>query len=138
MHRPYGFSLIELLAVMAIAAILAALAVQSYSRYLFRLRRADAQQTLMAIAQAQERWYATHHRYAQDLNKLGYAGSAVSMHGYYALMLSTADDGYGYVAAAVPIDRQAGDACGSLSIDDAGRKRPDKDNDEANANGPCW
>ncbi|RUL78423.1 type IV pilin protein [Dyella choica] len=139
MDRLRGFSLIELITVMAIAAILAALATQSYSRYVFRSHRADAHQALMMIAQAQERWYATYNRYADDLGKLGMADSAISEHGYYALALRVLDKAeQGFVAMAMPIGRQLGDACGNLSIDNAGRKLPDSADVKANANGSCW
>lgn len=139
MERSRGFSLIELIVVLGIVAIVAAIANQSYMRYVFRSHRTDAQQILLAIAQAQERWYATYNRYADDLGKLGYGDPTLSEHGYYQVTLSAVDDAaQGFVATAMPIDRQAGDVCGSLSIDNAGRKLPGRDDAEANANGKCW
>ncbi|WP_333680019.1 type IV pilin protein [Dyella sp.] len=138
MERVRGFSLIEVLIVMAIAAMLAALASQSYSRYVLRSHRTDAHHTLMAIAQAQERWYATYNRYADDLSKLGYGEPALSPNGYYELAISVmGDDGQDFMAIATPVGRQSDDVCGSLSIDHAGRKLPDRDSG-ANTNGKCW
>jgi type IV pilus assembly protein PilE len=130
-----GFTLIELLASLAIAAMLAALATQTYSRYALRSHRAEAQQALVAIAQAQERWYANHHRYAENLGKLGYTASP---QGHYSLALSVANAGHSFTATAMPIGRQAGDACGSLSIDSSGRRLPASTDAAANANGRCW
>jgi len=139
MERSRGFTLLELIVVVAIVAILAAIATQSYTRYAFRSHRTDAHHMLMAVAQAQERWHATYNRYAEDLGQLGFADPAVSQHGYYHVVLSIADDAVeGFVATAIPIDRQAGDACGSLSIDHAGRRLPDGTDAAANANGKCW
>lgn len=140
MDRSRGFSLVELITVVAIAAISAALAVSSYSRYTLRSRRSDAHHTLIAIAQAQERWYATYHRYADDLGKLGYADPAISPHGYYEVAMNVVDDDerQAFVVTATPIGRQEGDACGSLSIDNAGRKMPGRDDAGANTNGNCW
>lgn len=139
MDRSRGFTLLELIIVVAIVAILAAIATQSYARYAFRSHRTDAHQTLMAVAQAQERWYATYNRYAEDLSKLGFADPTVSSHGYYHVVLSVAGDAaQGFVATAMPVERQAGDVCGALSIDHAGRKLPDSADTEANANGKCW
>lgn len=138
MERMRGFSLIELLIVMGIAAILAALASQSYSRYVLRSHRTDAHHTLMAIAQAQERWYATYNRYTDDLSKLGYADAALSPNGYYEMAMSVMDDdGQGFIATATPVGPQRNDVCGSLSIDHAGRKLPGRDSG-ANTNGNCW
>lgn len=136
MERSRGFSLLEVIVVTAIVAILAAIAAQSYARYAFRSHRTEAHHMLLAIAQAQERWHAIYHRYADDLGELGYGNPALSPHGYYEVALSATDDGF--VATAMPINRQAADACGSLSLDQAGRKRPDDADAAANANGRCW
>ncbi|GLQ95138.1 type IV pilin protein [Dyella acidisoli] len=139
MDHSRGFTLLELIVVVAIVAILAAIATQSYARYTIRSHRTDAHQMLMAVAQAQERWYATYNRYAEDLGKLGFADPAVSSRGYYHVVLSVADDAaQGFVATAMPIDRQASDVCGALSIDNAGRKLPSGTDVAANANGRCW
>lgn len=138
MDRTHGFSLIEVMAVVAIAAIVAALAAQSYSRYAMRSRRAQAQHTLMAIAQAQERWYATYNRYADNLDKLGYAGPAPPPGDYDVAMSVLDDDAQRFVAVAAPIGRQADDVCGHLSIDHAGQKLPGREDAVANANGSCW
>ena len=139
MERPRGFTLLELVIVVAIVAILAAIATQSYARYAFRSHRTDAQHMLMAIAQAQERWHATYNRYAEDLGQLGFADPVVSPHGYYHVVLHMADDAAeGFVATAIPVGRQEDDVCGSLSIDNAGRKLPDVTDGAANANGKCW
>lgn len=139
MDRSRGFTLVELIAVVAIVAILAALAAQSYARYVFRSRRTDAHQMLSAVAQAEERWYATYNRYTADLTKLGYPDPVLSSHGYYEIALTTDDDdGQDFVATAMPINQQANDACGSLSINHAGRTMPAKDDGQANANGRCW
>jgi type IV pilus assembly protein PilE len=139
MERPRGFTLVELVIAVAIIAILAAIATQSYARYAYRSHRTDAHQMLMAIAQAQERWHATYNRYAEDLGQLGFADLVVSPHGYYHAVLHMPDGATeGFVATAIPVGRQAGDICGSLSIDNAGRKLPDVTDGAANANGKCW
>jgi len=139
MDRSLGFTLMELIAVVAIVAILAAVATQSYARYVSRSRRVDAHHTLMAIASSEERWYATYNRYTDDLEKLGYSSPTMSPHGHYEVTVTVADDsGQAFVAVAMPVDQQAGDACGMLSVDNAGRKTPAKADVEANANGNCW
>jgi type IV pilus assembly protein PilE len=136
MDRMRGFSLIEIMIAVVVAALLMAMATTAYSRYVFRARRADAHHMLMTIAHAEERWYATYNRYTDDVSKLGYGASP---HAYYELTV-TVDDAaaQGYVATAMPIDAQASDACGELTIDNAGHKMPNGDDGAANANGNCW
>lgn len=139
MDRSRGFTFIEVIVVVAIVAILSALAAQSYTRYAFRSRRTDAHQTLAAVAQAQERWYAAHNRYTANLTDLGYENPALSPHGFYEVTLSVdSGDSQDFVVTAMPIHQQTSDACGNLSIDHAGHTAPDKTDAEANANGRCW
>jgi type IV pilus assembly protein PilE len=140
MERMRGFGLIEIMIAVAVAASLMAMATMAYSRYSFRARRADGHHMLMTIAHAEERWYATYNRYTDDMSKLGYGASEpLSSRAYYALTL-TVDDAaaQGYVATAMPINAQASDACGALTIDNAGHKTPYGDDTVANANGHCW
>jgi len=139
MDRTRGFTLLEMIVVVAIAAILAAMAISTYGRYVFRAHRADAHQSLMAIANGEERWYATYHRYSDDLAQFGFADPAMSPHGYYELVLEVdGDAAQSFTATALPVNTQASDACGNLSIDSQGRKMPSQDDVQANANGKCW
>ena len=59
-----GFSLVELMIVVAVVAILVALALPSYSRYVRKANRGEAQQLLMNWANNQEIWRANHTEYA--------------------------------------------------------------------------
>ncbi|GGA14171.1 type IV pilin protein [Dyella caseinilytica] len=139
MDRSRGFTLPEMIMVAAIAAVLAAMAITNYSRYVFRAHRADAHQALMAIANGEERWYATYNRYTDDLAQFGFADPAISPHGYYELVLEVdGDTAQSFTAVALPIRTQAKDLCGNLSIDSRGAKTPARDDVQANANGKCW
>jgi type IV pilus assembly protein PilE len=140
MERTEGFGLIEIMIALVVAAVLVAMSTMAYTRYTFRARRADAHHMLMTIAHAQERWYATYNRYTDDVGKLGYdASEALSPHAYYALTLTLSDaSAQGYVATATPINAQAADVCGELTIDNAGHKTPRDDDVATNANGHCW
>ena len=139
MQRTRGFTLIELLVVVAIIGILAAIAVPAYGRYAFRARRADGQELLLRIANAQERYYATYNRYG-TLADIGFASpAAMSEKGYYSatVNLPAASKGQAYTATAKGEGVQAKDACGALSIDSTGTKTPGP-NDAGNSNGSCW
>jgi type IV pilus assembly protein PilE len=140
MDRMRGFSLIEMMIAVAVMAVVTAIATMAYGRYAYRSRRADAHHMLMTIANGEERWYATYNRYTDDLSKFGYDSNLpLSPHAYYELTL-TVDDAaaQSYVATAIPINGQASDTCGALSIDSSGHKTPDRDDVGANANGSCW
>ncbi len=139
--RGRGFTLIELMIVVVIIAILASIAIPSYGRYAFRARRGDAQELLLRIANAQERFYATNNQYGK-LTDLGYASPAPSEKGYYNVSVALTAAGkvanQGYTATAAPAGVQASDVCGNLSIDNAGVKAPASNASSYNTNGSCW
>ena len=136
MARVHGFTLIELMVVVAIMAILAAVAIPAYSRYGYRARRADGQEVLLRIANAQERYYATYNRYGA-LTDMGYADPALSEKGFYAVSLTT-QTASAYTATAVPLGVQQNDACGPLQLDSTGFKAPAVGDAATHSNGSCW
>lgn len=140
--KPCGFTLIELMVVVAIIAILAAIAVPAYSRYAFRARRADGQNLLLNIANAQERYYATFNKYGA-LADIGFTSTPVaSEKGYYTASVAmtgpASSSSQGFTATATPVGAQATDACGPLSLDNTGVKTPGPAAAASNANGNCW
>jgi type IV pilus assembly protein PilE len=133
--------LIELMIVVAIIAILAAIAIPWWGRYTYRARRGDGQNLLLHIAQAEERYYTDFNNYPLSTSSLGYTSTPTSEHGYYTVALEAnpaSSTGQGYIATATPQGPQAKDACGSLSIDNTGQKKPLPTDTSANSNGSCW
>lgn len=63
MARSGAFTLVEMLIVMAILLVLAALAYPSYSTYIIKARRVQAQSALLQTMQDQERYYTLHNTY---------------------------------------------------------------------------
>ncbi len=88
-----GFTLIELMIVVAIIGILAAIAVPTYTQYVIRANRVDAQDKLAEIMFEQERFQLRRRTYTTDLTDLGY-GSANNV--------ESAEEYYGVSAAACP------------------------------------
>lgn len=138
MTRSRGFTLIELLIVVAIIAVLAAIAIPAYQRYTYRARRGDGQQLLQSIAVAEERWYATHNQYG-SLTAIGF-NNTTSQNGFYIadIPASASTSAQMFTVEAVPQNTQLGDACGILTINNAGATTPLITDTASNSNGNCW
>lgn len=130
-----GFTLIELLIVVAIIAILASIGYPMYTGYVQKGRRASAQAHLMDIAQREQQYLMDARAYAIDPNGL----TALNMNtpsdvsAYYTIAI-TGSNAAGtpptFTATATPTGVQQSDHCGTLSIDNTGKK-------DAGASG-CW
>lgn len=134
-----GFTLLELMIVVVVMAILATIAITQYGRYAYRARRADGQELLMRVANAQERYYATFNHYGDDpVTGDLKLGSAVSEKGYYKVTIASDDLTKSYKATAQAQNGQEKDVCGDLSIDSTGTKLPAPTDTARNTNGRCW
>ena len=70
MHRPRGFTLIELMIAIAIVAILAAIVVPSYTDYIRRSRVTEAVSTLSAMRVKMEQYYQDNRSYSGSCTPL--------------------------------------------------------------------
>lgn len=139
--RSKGFTLLELMIVLVVMAILAMIAFTSYTHYAFRARRTDGQKQLMAIGNAEERYYALHNVYA-DLATIGYSNTATatSDSGYYTSTVAVAAvntlAAQAFTATATPVatNSQARDACAALTLTNTGVKGQSG----TTSNGSCW
>lgn len=135
-----GYTLLELMIVVVIVSILAALAIPAFGRYAFRAHRVDGQELLLRIANAQERYYATNNHYG-TLAEIGFSSSTGSEKGYYVASMDIASSStatQAYIVQATPQNAQATDACGILTINNAGVKTPLASSASSNSNGSCW
>jgi type IV pilus assembly protein PilE len=118
-----GFTLIELTIVVLIVAILAAIAMASYGYAMQKTRRAAAQGCLTETAQYMERWYTLHMTYAGATPP----ACSADVSTYYTMSVASSATAFTWTAA--PQGPQAKDKCGTLTLDDKGRKTPATD---------CW
>jgi len=81
-----GFTLIELMIVVAIVGILVAVAIPSYNAYTQKVRRHDAREGLLRVAENQEKFYLINGGYSRLIASLGGADTSL---GYYTLSVTT-------------------------------------------------
>ncbi len=108
-----GFTLVELLIVSAIVAILVAIAFPAYSSYMQKVRRGDAREALLLLAENQEKHFLINREYSNNLADID-DGRTTSAHGYYDLSVVSNGQTYTVTALAVAGAGQASDPiCGA-------------------------
>ncbi len=118
-----GFTLIEIIVTVMIVAILAAIAIPAYTAYLARGYRSEARATLTAAAQWMERWRTERGTYQDGGNPpalpAGLNRSPPTGGQRYNITVATPNAGT-YTVSAAPMGSFAGDACGTLTLDNTG------------------
>jgi len=117
-----GFTLIELMVVIGIVAILVALAMPSYTNYVRKANRGEAQQLLLNWANNQEIWRASNTTYADEDD------IAVPSHDKYTFTV-TGETAIAFTLTADPTGDQANDKeqgvdCDPLTLDQSNAKTP--------------
>lgn len=119
--RMTGFTLIELMIVVALIAILAAIAYPSYQEWVRKSRRGQAKADLVNLAQELERYRTVNNTYAGAT--LSIEQSPAQGNAFYTIGLSNqASTTFLITATPVADGPQAQDRCGTLTINQAGRK----------------
>lgn len=118
-NKQQGITLIELMVVVAIVGILAAIAYPSYQAYVQRTNRAAAAACLMEQAQFMERGYTAAFSYEGiDLPAMQCMDDVDNR---YTFSLTGVADRT-FILSAVPTGAQTDDGCGTLTLNQAGRR----------------
>ncbi len=119
MRRMGGFTLVELLVCLCLLGILLGIAVPTYQEHIQRVRRVDAQKSLVELAQALERFYTSRGTYVGATLAFDQSPREATKV-FYRLGFASGPDESGYVLQAVPVGAMAQDACGVLTLASSG------------------
>lgn len=130
MRNHKGFTLIELMIVVAIISILAAIGYPAYQDSVQKSRRADCEGALMGLAGVMERYYTSNNAYTGAAAGGANTGAPALYPTQcpidggtpsYNLTIQ-ASAATTYTLQATPINAQAGDPCGTLTLNQANLK----------------
>ena len=143
--RERGLTLVEVLTGVVALVVIVAVAIPMWRTHQLKVRRGEAIDALLAVQAAQDRYFATHARYA-DWSQApvappqGLGLRAASEHNAYSIHVERAGDELGYVAIARATDQGAasGDPrCRELRLDQHGRRSAfNSDGEDSSAD--CW
>lgn len=119
-----GFTLIESIIAVVVVVILAVISLPSYSDYVRRGVRAEAQAFLTEVATRQQQRLVDRREYAATIADLGVAPPK-SLAGKYTVSMSApAVVPPAFTIWAAPQGPQAAEACGTLTLTSAGQRGP--------------
>lgn len=125
-----GFTLIELLITVAIVGIIASIAYPSYSDFLVRSNRAEAQRELLRIANLQEQLFVDRRVYTEDMTVLGLAADPFKTESKnYSIDAKVTGSTFVLTATALGNQKTKDSACETLTVTDTGLKSPSSN---------CW
>jgi type IV pilus assembly protein PilE len=121
-----GFTLIELMVAVMIVGILASIAYPAYQEHVFKTRRAAGKACLLELGQYMERYYTTHMSYVSAVLPDPSAGNGCNRNDdvgrFYTIDFPSIPDASSYQLNATPTGAQTNDKCGTLTLNQIGRR----------------
>lgn len=120
-----GFTLIELLITVAIIGILAGVAYPSYTDFVARSNRGEAQRELLRLANIEEQGFIDFRSYTNDMTDLGMSADPyVTESGNYSIDATLSNSGKSFVLTATAKGSQLTNDpdCTTLTINELGVK----------------
>ena len=131
--RIKGFTLMEVMIVVAIIGVLATIVYPSYSEFIWRANRTEAQRELIRLANLQEQLFVDQRVYTTDMTVLGAPASPYLVPRDQAekwYSISGAINGRSFILTATAQGVQLNDTdCLTMTINESGLKTPTTD---------CW
>lgn len=116
-----GFTLLELVVTLAITSILITIGYPSYTQYVIKTNRSQAEIALLDVASGLERYFTLNNTYA-GATLADAQVNAYTENQHYQLVIASATQN-NYQVNAMPLGAQASDvACGVLSLNESGEK----------------
>ena len=116
-----GFTIIELLVAFVIIGILGAIALPAYFSQARKGYRTEVKAIMMETAQYMERYYTTNRTYvgASPLSAVSPKGAS-STSKKYDVTFSVTPTASAYTLQAAPVNSQASDSCGTMTLSNTG------------------
>lgn len=123
--KDFGFTLIELLISVAIVGILAGVAYPTYTDFVMRSNRSEAQRELLRYANLQEQVYVDSRSYASNMKGLGESTKNKTTASKNYLIKVQAQTTTSFILVAIAKNSQVNDtSCTRLRINQLGVKTP--------------
>ncbi|MFT6987857.1 MAG: type IV pilus assembly protein PilE [Psychromonas sp.] len=123
--KSYGFTLIELMITVAIVGILAAVAYPSYSDFVLRSNRTEAQRELLRYANLQEQVFVDSRAYSADMKGLGKSTVTINTDSENYIISVSDKTATTFILQAEAQSNQTNDSgCTTLTVDQIGAKTP--------------